>query len=62
MYLHYIKSMEETAPADAIHGTKEKFLEQFLTSGLDAELLMSAQSTVPPGDPKSIGAFRWAGG
>ncbi|CAK9014178.1 FO synthase subunit 1, partial [Durusdinium trenchii] len=58
MYLHYIKSMEETAPADAIHGTKEKFLEQFLTSGLDAELLMSAQSTVPPGDPKSIGAFR----
>ena len=58
MFCYYMDAIAKEAPAEDYKNSEDKLKEQFLSGVLDVELTLSAQSTVPPGDPKSIGVFR----
>ena len=62
MFLHFIGQLEISLPGSAFPAAREKRLSQFLMGGLDSELQCAAETSVPPGDLKAVGAFRWPAG
>ena len=57
-FLHYLKSFERMCPAAKFPEISEQLTKQFHMGFLDPDLLFSLESQVPPGDIKSISAFR----
>lgn len=57
-YLFYLGLMQQRCPAAEWKDVKEELDKAFMNQFLDAELMSSLSSTVPPGEIMSIGAFR----
>ena len=58
MILHFLDCLEARLPSAEFPAAKSKLMAAFLLGGLDPELTMAAEQSVPPGDMKAIGAFR----
>ena len=58
LFQHFIHKLGEVLPGGEIQAARDKLKTHFLLGGMDAELLTVAETRVPPGDLKSLGAFR----
>ena len=49
-------------PRGLFPAAREKLMNVFMLGGMDSELKLQSESTVPPGDLRGVGAFRtcWA--
>ena len=56
--LSFLNTLQKTIPSSDAAAAKEKLTTHFFLGALDAELGLIAESTIPPGDLKSVGAFR----
>lgn len=57
-FIHYHDALERGFPAKAFPDASTSLRAQFLEGYLDPDLLHSLNTSVPPGDMKSIGSFR----
>ena len=57
-FLHYLKMFERMCPAADFAEASDSLTEQFKLGYLDPDLLHGLEQSVPPGDLKSISAFR----
>ena len=57
-FLHFLRLLEQTAPAAHFAECCDGLESQFLQGFLDPDLCHSLTVQVPPGDIKSISAFR----
>ena len=62
MFLHFLSVLESTLPRGLFPAAREKLMNVFMLGGMDSELKLQSESTVPPGDLRGVGAFRtcWA--
>ncbi|CAK9105767.1 Uncharacterized protein SCF082_LOCUS49288, partial [Durusdinium trenchii] len=58
LFLHFLQTLETYLPSGQYPAAREKLTGMFLLGGLDAELQLQGETTVPPGDVRAIGAFR----
>lgn len=58
MMVHFIQRLEVTIPSADFPAAKQRLMASFSLGVLDPELLSAAETSVPPGDLKAIGAFR----
>ncbi|CAK9102225.1 unnamed protein product [Durusdinium trenchii] len=58
IFLSFLNTLQKTIPSSDAAAAKEKLTTHFFLGALDAELGLIAESTIPPGDLKSVGAFR----
>ena len=58
LFLHFSRLLERSLPSGEVSASKEKLTCQFFLGGMDAELNLCAEQSVPPGDMRSIGSFR----
>ena len=59
-FLFYLRQLEKMAPSADFPAMKEELLSQFDVGYLDPDISHSLESCVPPGDIRSVGAFRTA--
>ena len=57
-FLHFLKAFQQMAPASFFDESKENLLNQFNQGFLDPDLCHILTLQVPPGDIKSVAAFR----
>ena len=60
MFSHFLNRLETSLSSGDFDAAAPKLRSTFLLGGMDGELLQVASGTVPPGDLKSVGAFRLA--
>lgn len=58
IFLHFMSKLETAIPGADFSDAAPKLRSVFLMGGMDGDLLNAATTSVPPGDLKSIGAFR----
>ena len=56
MFLHFVRVLKQTLPPERVRD--DHLRDQFLLGGLDRELIVAAETFVPPADVKSVGMFR----
>lgn len=61
VFLHFMSKLETALPSGEFKVAAPRLRAAFLVGGMDIELWAAASSSVPPGDVKSIGAFRLGG-
>ena len=57
-FLHFLGLLEKMLPASEFPEAKDALLKQFSQGFLDPDIQHTLENTVPPGDAKSIAAFR----
>ena len=57
-FMHYLEILQRMSPPSEFATARDSLREQFLSGLMDLDLLHSVQSQVPPGDIKSVSAFR----
>lgn len=56
--LHFLREFQRIAPSADFEDARASLLSQFSFGFLDPDLQHSMESSVPPGDVSSVGAFR----
>ena len=57
-FLHFISELKKIAPPERFQQARDGLMEQFMQGFMDADLCHVLSSQVPPGDIKSVSAFR----
>ena len=58
LFLHFLRALQGVSPAGSFTDARSKLEDQFRQGFLDPDLQHVLQVSAPPGDPKSIAAFR----
>ena len=58
LFCHFMGVFEKTYPRGQFPAARDKLRNVFLMGGMDGELQLQAETTVPPGDLQALGAFR----
>lgn len=57
-FLHFLDALEKLAPGSEFQTMQHELHQQFKYGYLDPDILHCLANQVPPGDVKSVGAFR----
>ena len=61
MFLHFLGLLESSLPRSQFPAARERLISVFMLGGMDSELKLQSEQTVPPGDLHGVGAFRTGG-